>query len=83
MLDPIRDFPWLRAGYEQGIEKGIEKGIATGMAQSVLAVLTARSIVIDDKLRETILACQDAVRLNQWLRRATTANTAAEVVGDN
>ena len=25
MLDPIRDFPWLRAGYEEGIEKGIEK----------------------------------------------------------
>lgn len=83
MLDPIRDFPWLRAGYEQGVEKGMATGIATGMAQSVLAVLAARNILIDDKLRETILACQDASRLNQWIKRATTAKTAAEVVGDN
>jgi hypothetical protein len=79
MLDPIRDFPWLRHGYEQGIEKGV----ATGIAQSVLAFLAARNIAVDDKLREKILSCQDQARLNEWVARAATATTAAEVVGDN
>ncbi|MFO0579917.1 MAG: hypothetical protein U1A78_38590 [Polyangia bacterium] len=75
MLDPIRDFPWLRHGYEQGM--------ATGMAQSVLAFLAARNITVDDKLREKILSCQDPARLNEWIARAATATTASEVVGDN
>jgi hypothetical protein len=75
MLDPIRDFPWLRAGYEEGM--------ATGMAKSVLAVLAARSIPVDSSLRDRILACHDEALLNQWLTRAATAQTAAEVVGSN
>ena len=75
MLDPIRDFPWLRAGYEEGM--------ATGMAKSVLAVLAARSIPVDSCLRDRILACHDEAVLNQWLARAATAQTAAEVVGSN
>jgi hypothetical protein len=83
MLDPIRDFPWLRAGYEEGIEKGIEKGMATGMAKSLLSFLAARNIPVDSKLRDRIIGCQDESLLNVWIARAATAKTAGEVVGDN
>lgn len=83
MLDPIRDFPWLRHGYEQGIEKGLEQGIASGMAQSVLTFLAARHIAVGDELREKILGCQAQARLNQWITRAATATTATEVIDDN
>lgn len=87
MLDPIRDFPWLRAGYEEGIEKGVQKGIeqgmATGMAKGLLGFLAARNIQVDGKLRERILSCQDESLLNVWIARAATAKTAAEVIGDN
>jgi hypothetical protein len=96
MLDPIRDFPWLRHGYEQGIAQGIEKGMAKGiekgmakgiakgiekgMAESVLAVLAARQVAVDSALRQQILSCQDRARLKLWLTHAATASTAAEVV---
>jgi len=83
MLDPIRDFPWLRAGYEEGIEKGIEKGMAIGMAKSLLSFLAARNIAVDGKLRERIIECQDASLLSVWITRAATAKTADEVVGNN
>ena len=76
MLDPIRDFPWLRHGYEQGIEKGIEKG----MAESVLAFLAARNIDVDEVLRQKILSCHDQTRLRQWIVRSATARSAAEVI---
>ena len=75
MLDPIRDFPWLRHGYEQGIEKG--------MAESVLGFLAARNIAVDDIVRQKILNCQDQAKLKKWIARSATAATAAEVISDN
>ncbi len=83
MLDPIRDFPWLRAGYEEGIEKGIEKGRAVGIAESVLAFLSARNIPVDPRARARILGCQDRTQLDRWIARAATAQSADEVLGDN
>ena len=77
MLDPIRDFPWLRHGYEQGVEKGITEG----MASSVLMVLVGRGLVVDEMTRQRILRCQDQVKLQGWLVRAATATSAAEVIG--
>ncbi len=79
MLDPIRDFPWLRAGYEEGIEKGKTAGIA----ESVLAFLSARNIPVDPRVRARILSCQDRTLLDRWIARAATAQSADEVLGDN
>ena len=79
MLDPIRDFPWLRAGYEEGIEKGKTAGIA----ESVLAFLSARNIPVDPRVRARILGCQDRTQLDRWIARAATAQSADEVLGDN
>ena len=75
MLDPIRDFPWLRAGYKEGL--------ATGKAASVLAVLAARRLPIEARVRDRIMACQDQVVLDRWIARAATAQSADEVLGDN
>lgn len=79
MLDPIRDFPWLRAGYEEGIEKGK----TVGVAESVLAVLAARNLTVDARLRERISGCQDPKLLSRWLSRAATVSSADDVLGDN
>ena len=78
MLDPIRDFPWLRHGYEQGIEKGI----AAGLADGILTVLAGRGMAVDDLVRQRILKCQDPERLRGWLVRAATATSAAEVLSE-
>jgi hypothetical protein len=87
MLDPIRDFPWLRGAYEDGIEKGMEQGkaagVSEGMAASILTVLASRGVVVDDILRQRILKCQDQDRLHRWLLRAGTAATASEVVDES
>lgn len=83
MLDPLRDFPWLRGAYEDGKVEGKAEGVAEGMAHGVLTVLAGRGIAIDDILRQRILKCQDQERLSRWLVRAARVKTAAEVVREN
>lgn len=76
MLDPIRDFPWLRAGYEQGVQHGESRGKANG----VLAILTSRGIPVSDIERARILANTDLAQLDRWLVQAASAGTAAELL---
>ncbi len=83
MLDPLRDFPWLRRGYEQGIEKGRKEGVETGQARAILTVLSERGIEVPENLRRQIETCADQELLDRWLRRALSAATAAEVIGDS
>ncbi len=83
MLDPIRDFPWLRAGYDQGVQhgeaRGEARGKARGKAESVLTVLLARGIAVSDVERARILACTDVETLDCWLALAATAANVAEL----
>lgn len=91
MLDPIRDFPWLRHGYEQGIKKGKRQGKlegklegrAEGLAEAIFTVLAGRGIAVDDLLRQRILRCSDQDLLRSYLARAVTATTTAEVIGES
>lgn len=55
---------------------------ARGIAESILAVLDARGLSVSLAQREEILNCQDAARLDRWLRRATVANSASEVTSE-
>lgn len=96
MLDPLRDFPLVRHGYRTGYRKGKAEGEAKGVAkgeargeakgrmagrsESVLTVLEARGVRVTATLRQKILACTDADRLERWLRSAASAASAAEVV---
>jgi hypothetical protein len=57
-----------------------QRGEARGEGHAVLTVLDARGIAVPPAVRERILACTDLAQLDTWLRRATTASTADEVV---
>jgi hypothetical protein len=67
---------WLR----EAADEGRAEGRAEGEAQAVLTVLDARGVQVPDAIREQILGCTDLTQLDTWLRRATTATTADEVV---
>lgn len=91
MLDPLRDFPYLRAGYRKGIAKGkaegvaegMAKGVTEGMAKSLLVFLTGRGMTVSPGLRKKILACTDVNQLDRWLQAAATAKSAAEALSAN
>ena len=55
---------------------------ARGLADGIVALLGARGIVIDDETRAAILESDDVDRLQEWLVRAATADTASEVVAE-
>jgi predicted transposase/invertase (TIGR01784 family) len=55
------------------------EGKAEGKAEAVVAVLEERGVPITDDERERILGCQDSELLQRWLRRAVTAERAAEL----
>jgi hypothetical protein len=76
MLDPLRDFPYIRDSYR----KGLRKGNAKGKAESVLSILEARGIRLTKAARAKILSCSDAELLDRWVRSAVSAASAAEVL---
>lgn len=57
-------------------------GKALGEAQAVLTVLDARGVAVPPTVREQVLGCTDLTQLDTWLRRATIATTADEVVSE-
>lgn len=80
MIDPLRDFPLVRDGYDRGKVEGKAEGKAEGRAESVLTILQARGLRVSKTLRQQILACSDSSTLERWLKRAVAASTAAEVI---
>lgn len=51
----------------------------TGVRRAIVALLTARGISCSDEGRARIDACADPEILDQWLSRATTAGSEAEL----
>ncbi len=58
---------------------GEVRGEVRGKAESLLAVLAARKLPVDDTTRATITRCTDPSTLEHWITRAVTAQTVAEV----
>nr|MDT0665294.1 hypothetical protein [Micromonospora sp. DSM 115978] len=58
---------------------GRTEGQAMAAARAVVTVLVVRGIAVPDNVRERVHACTDLDTLDQWIRRATTATTAADV----
>lgn len=83
MLDPLRDFPYLRWGYRKGKAEGRAEGQAKGKAESLLALLIGRGFRVSPAFRKKILACTDQTQLDRWFQIALTAKSAAEVLGAN
>ncbi|MVU77052.1 hypothetical protein GPX89_07295 [Nocardia sp. ET3-3] len=63
----------------QGREEGRERGLEEGLVHGLMAVLGVRRFEITPEIRERIESCGDADTLDQWLRRATTAETITDV----
>jgi hypothetical protein len=53
-----------------------------GEARAILIGLEARGVSVSQEAREKILACTDLATLDTWVRRASTASTADEVIRD-
>jgi hypothetical protein len=64
----------------EGEAEGKARGKAEGEARAVLTVLDARGVHVPDAVRDQVLACTDLGQLDTWLRRATTASTADDVI---
>ncbi|MEV3920235.1 hypothetical protein [Actinomadura coerulea] len=72
------------AGYKfksEPFRRSHAEGEIRGEAKSVLKVLDARGLSVSDEVREQILACTDEQRLDQWLVRAATADSADHLFG--
>ena len=50
--------------------------------ERTLAVLEARGVLVNERVRTASLGCADGLRLKQWLARATSAARANDVVGE-
>lgn len=56
---------------------------ARGTAEALLQVLDARGIAVSPAQKDEILRCRDIERLGQWLRRATQALSADEILSES
>ena len=63
------------------VASGEARGALDGRATSLLTVLAARSIAIDETHRAMVFAETDVARLDAWIIRAVTATTLADVFG--
>jgi Uma2 family endonuclease len=71
-----------RQGYQNLDEirgEGRQEGQQQALRESVLAVLQARGLPVDDAARSALAAVDDPVALRRHLTRAATASTADEV----
>jgi hypothetical protein len=66
-------------GREEGLAEGKAEGRAEGEAAAVLAVLAARGIAVTRDQESQVKSCTDLNRLNGWLQRAATAESADQV----
>jgi hypothetical protein len=64
------------------VRRYVMQGRAEERAQSVLAVLAARHVDVPEVARARIAACSDLAVLEQWLARAATASSVADVLPD-
>ncbi len=76
-----------KLGREEGIKEGIIEGEARGETKGKIAakremllmLLDRQGIALDEEQRRQIDSCDDAARLDEWIRAALTAQSSAEV----
>jgi flagellar biosynthesis/type III secretory pathway protein FliH len=71
----------VREGLREGMREGLREGEAKGRAADILLVLKTRGVAVPEEIEQRIAACTEPAVLSQWLERAVTAQSAAEVVG--
>lgn len=63
-------------------DRARDAGLREGRVMALLAVLAAKNIAVDVASRERITRCDDADRLDAWIRRAAVASALADVFDD-
>lgn len=64
----------------QEVERQVADAESRGLATGILALLAGRGVEVPEPVRSRILECSDFERLQKWLIRAATAETAEQVV---
>jgi len=77
-----KDSPAIRDWDAAAEARAKARGEIKGTAESILIILEARDISVDEAQRQEILSCQDLNRVNQWLDRAVVASSADEVTSE-
>ena len=67
-------------GNADGEARGKTEGMIKGNAKALLKVMQARGLAVTAAQQERVLRCQDEAQLDQWLIRALTASSTAEVL---
>jgi hypothetical protein len=71
-----------QALYGEKLEaRGEARGEVRGAANTLLKVLAARGLAIDEARRAEVLACQEVAQLDRWVVQAAVANTLDDVFG--
>ncbi len=65
----------------KGRTEGRTEGNAEGEARAVLSVLDARGITVPTEARERIAGCRDVDLLDEWIRRAVSADSVDDLFG--
>jgi len=78
LMDPdeTKESPWFRK-FRLELEA---KGEARGKQQALLVLLSTRALPVSSSQRKQIAACTDPDVLDTWVRRATSADSVAEVL---
>ncbi|MBW2524994.1 MAG: hypothetical protein JRI23_12490 [Deltaproteobacteria bacterium] len=87
MKDAEMELPILQEfvayGEERGDARGYERGRVEAtretLVSALLTVLRARGLTITDEVEKRIADCQDVAQLEEWLRRAGTAQSLSDV----
>lgn len=70
-------------GLVEGLAHGRHEGVVDGVQRSLLQLLVARGIPLDEADRARILGERDLPRLERWLARAVHAASIADVLADS
>lgn len=57
----------------------MRRGVAQARAENILIVLETRGIDVPDSVRERVTCCEDCDISRNWLIRAVTAASAADI----
>jgi len=68
-----------QAGFDRGKQEGFDSGQLAGQVQALWAILAARGIAVDAEVRAKVEACREPDVLNQWIARAVSIASAAEL----
>jgi hypothetical protein len=92
-VDPRLDTPMVRKvlaigrkegraeGRAEGREEGMREARVEARREALLALLRARGLRLDARMRAGVEACDDVALLDVWIRRAATEESARDVLG--